>query len=149
MVVESAIYAVTLGTFIVFVMQQLLGFELVVRWGDTLSLGATGEAVVVSLGAGVHEELVFRLGLMAGTAALLGRAGLGSRAAVVLALAGSSILFSAAHHVGAYADPFSWDVFAFRTIAGLVFGLVFYFRSLGHAVYTHFLYDFYVLVVRR
>jgi hypothetical protein len=29
-----------------------------------------------------------------------------------------------------------------------VFGVIFYFRSLAHAVYTHFLYDAYVLILR-
>ncbi len=148
MVVESAIYAVTLGTFIVFVMKQLLGLELAVRGLDALGLGNTGNAIVVSLGAGVHEELVFRLGMMAGGIYVLHRAGLGRRAAIALALVASSILFSAAHHVGPYGDPFSLQVFAYRAIAGAVFGAVFYFRSLSHAVYTHFLYDFYVLVIR-
>ena len=53
-----------------------------------------------------------------------------------------------AHHVGPYGDPFARGVFTYRALAGVVFGLVFYYRSLAHAVYTHFLYDFYVLVVR-
>ena len=33
-------------------------------------------------------------------------------------------------------------------LAGVAFGLIFYFRSLAHAVYAHFLYDVYVMVLR-
>ena len=31
--------------------------------------------------------------------------------------------------------------FAFRSLAGAVFGAIFWFRSLAHAVYAHVLYD--------
>ncbi|HUH01036.1 MAG TPA: CPBP family intramembrane glutamic endopeptidase [Kofleriaceae bacterium] len=148
---ESAIYALTLGTFIVFVMQRVLGFS-IADSGDELlgqlSFGTTGQAVVMSLGAGVHEELIFRLGAMAGGAALLVRAGLDRRAALVLALIVSAVVFSAAHHMGAQGESFEVSVFVYRAMAGLIFGAIFYYRSLAHAVYTHFLYDVYVLVLR-
>lgn len=145
-VLESAIYALTLGSFIILIMQKLLGFALSV--GDSMALGATGETVVVALGAGVHEELVFRLGLMAGGAALLERTGMYLRFAVPLALGVSAVVFSLAHHLGPYGESFSLDVFTYRVLAGAIFGLIFYYRSLAHAVYAHFLYDLYVLVIR-
>lgn len=147
LVLESGIYALTLGTFIVFVMQRVLGLWIGGSL-DSLSLGSTGEAVVISLGAGVHEELVFRLGLMAGGAALLVRAGLRHGSAVALALVGSALVFSWAHHVGAHGEPFELSAFVYRALAGVIFGFIFYYRSLAHAVYTHFLYDLYVLVIR-
>jgi hypothetical protein len=31
--------------------------------------------------------------------------------------------------------------FAYRCVAGIAFGLVFWYRSLAHAVYAHVLYD--------
>lgn len=157
MMLESAIYALTLGSVIVLLMQELFGLagageQLSGVAGalssTSLSLGDTGEAVVIALGAGVHEELVFRLGLMAGTTALLHRAGVRRRLAVIAALIGSSLIFSLAHHVGAHGEPFHIDVFTYRTLAGVVFGLVFYHRSLAHAVYTHFFYDLYVLALK-
>ncbi len=145
-VMESAIYALTLGSFIILVMQELLGFALAV--GGDLALGETGEALIISLGAGVHEELVFRLVLMAGGVALLQRLGVALRWAVPTALVGSALLFSLAHHLGPYGEPLQLDVFTYRALAGLAFGLIFYYRSLAHAVYTHFLYDVYVLVIQ-
>lgn len=161
MMLESAIYALTLGSVIVLLMQELFGLggagqQLSGVFGDLsstlsstrMSLGETGESVVVALGAGVHEELVFRLGLMAGSAALLGWAGVRRRIAVIAALVGSSLIFSLAHHIGVHGEPFHLDVFTYRTLAGVVFGLVFYYRSLAHAVYTHFFYDLYVLALK-
>jgi Type II CAAX prenyl endopeptidase Rce1-like len=146
LVLEAAIYALTLGSFIVFLLQDVLGFAL--AGTAAMALGALGESVVISLGAGVHEELVFRLGLMAGAAALLQWSGAGHGLAVVLALVGSALVFSLAHHIGPHGDPFQTGVFVYRTLAGAIFGVIFYYRSLAHAVYTHTLYDLYVLVLR-
>ncbi len=146
LVLESSVYALTLGTFIVFLMQDVLGFA----FGDAaaMALGELGDAVVVSLGAGVHEELVFRLGLMAGGAALLKRSGMRHTPAVFVALVSSAVVFSLAHHVGPYGEPLVLGVFVYRALAGAIFGLIFYYRSFAHAVYTHFLYDLYVLALR-
>lgn len=146
LLLEAAIYALTLGSFILFVMQDVLGFAL--DGTAALALGRAGEVLVISLGAGVHEELVFRLGLMAGGTALLAWTGMRHGIAMVLALLGSALLFSLAHHIGPHGDPFAMGVFVYRALAGVIFGLIFYFRSLAHAVYTHVLYDIYVLALR-
>lgn len=145
---ESTIYALTLGSFIVFVMQELLGFVMDGNGSAAMALAEMGEILVVSLGAGVHEELIFRLGLMAGGAALLKWSGMGHGIAVIIALAGSAFAFSLAHHIGPHGEPFETGVFVYRALAGVIFGLIFYYRSLAHAVYTHFFYDLYVLVLR-
>jgi hypothetical protein len=139
--VESVIYALTLGTAIVFIMDRVLGL-------GANELGGRAQAVVMSLGAGVHEELVFRLGLMGGAIAALTLVRVSRGPAVILALAASAALFSAAHHAGPLGEPFDTSVFVYRVLAGVAFGLIFYFRSLAHAVYAHFLYDVYVMVLR-
>jgi hypothetical protein len=139
--IESVIYALTLGTAIVFIMDRVLGL------GAT-ELGGRAQAAVMSLGAGVHEELVFRLGLMGGAIAALTLARVSRGPALVLALGASAALFSAAHHAGPLGEPFDTSVFVYRMLAGVAFGLIFYYRSLAHAVYAHFLYDVYVMVLR-
>jgi hypothetical protein len=128
-ILEAAIYALTLGALGALIVERLLG------------LGLTGDSLVSALGAGVHEELVFRLGALAGLVALLARSSLDRRVALVLALAGSAALFAAAHHLGAHGEPFTMHAFAYRCVAGVAFGLVFWYRSLAHAVYAHVLYD--------
>jgi hypothetical protein len=125
-ILEAAIYALTLGAAITLVMQHVLG------------LG--GATLVSACGAGVHEELVFRLGVLSGIAAVL-RGRMPPRLAVAIAFAVSSPLFALAHHLGPYGEPFTTHAFAFRTLAGLAFAAIFWFRSLAHAVYAHVLYD--------
>lgn len=124
-VLEAAIYAFTLGAVISLVLDRVLG------------LGAAG-SVVSALGAGVHEELVFRLGLLVGLVAALRGTG---RWAVPVAFVASSVLFAAAHHAGPGGEPFTAHAFLFRCFAGLAFAAMFWFRSLAHAVYAHVMYD--------
>ena len=144
-VLEAALYALTMGTVIALLMERVLGLGLD---PGNLALGHRAQAVVLSLGAGVHEELVFRLGLMGGASAALVLAGVKRSVAVAIALVASAALFSAAHHAGPLGEPFERGVFVYRALAGIVFGLIFYFRSLAHAAYAHFLYDLYVLLLR-
>jgi len=143
LVLESAIYALTLGTAILLVMDKALGFWLATALSDL------GQSVIVSFGAGVHEELIFRLGLLGGGTAVLLRAGVPNWLAFVLALVVSSAVFSLAHHLGPTGDPWEMFRFIYRLLAGLAFGLIFYFRSLAHAVYAHAFYDVYVFVLRE
>lgn len=124
---EAAIYAFTLATVVWMAVARIPG------------LGA--DAVVGALGAGVHEELLFRLGGVAGGAALARRLGLSPRGALIVAVAVSSLGFAAAHHLDA---PWEARAFVFRTVAGVAFALVFWHRSLAHAVYAHVLYDLWV-----
>jgi hypothetical protein len=125
-VLEASIYAFTLGAAISLVVDRLLG------------LGIDGSSVVSALGAGVHEELVFRLGLFAGLAAMLRGTG---RPGVLVAVAISSVLFAGAHHIGAHGESFTLHAFVFRSLAGAAFCAIFWFRSLAHAVYAHAIYD--------
>jgi membrane protease YdiL (CAAX protease family) len=146
-ILEAAVYALTLGSFIVFVMRNLLGIHDAAINGPALALGHNGPVIdiVLSLGAGVFEEIVFRLGLFAGLAALL-RLVLPVPHTLAVLISGlvSSLLFSAAHHMGVLGEPWSTNVFIYRSIAGAVFATIFYYRSLAHAVYTHAFYDVYV-----
>lgn len=158
--IESAIYALTIGTLIIFVMKQLLGLMItpetliegidsaVDSWVTDASIGSTGESVIAALGAGVHEELVFRLGAFAGGAALLARLGVRLPVALIIAALVSSAGFSIAHHVGELGEAFDPHVFTYRMFAGLLFAAIFYWRSLAHAVYAHALYDIYVMAVQ-
>ncbi|MFH0900396.1 MAG: CPBP family intramembrane glutamic endopeptidase [Pseudomonadota bacterium] len=146
---ESTLWALTLGSLIIFVMRRVLGIEPSLAMppaGSTVERIANG--IVLSLGAGVHEELVFRLGFCAGGAALMRALGASHAIAVVTAFLVSSLAFSAAHHIGHFGDPWVLSVFVYRFLAGLVFAALYYFRSLAHATYTHALYDLYVLVLR-
>jgi hypothetical protein len=149
--VESAIYALTMGTLIVFVMTHVLHVSprLAGGAGGVIADQSFGTRFVMSLGAGVWEETVFRLGIMTGVVVLLEKVlGFGRWVAVAVGLVASAVLFSAMHHIPPYGDPLHIGVFVFRVLAGCFFGLIFWLRGFAVAVYTHALYDIYVLLVR-
>jgi membrane protease YdiL (CAAX protease family) len=139
MLVESTFYALTMGSLILFVIRR---FSTIVPGLAAGALGPT-DIVVLSAGAGFHEELIFRVMLMGGLGWLL--AGVtGRRRAWVVALVISSILFALAHHVGPLGEPFRFDAFVYRTLAGVFFALVYQIRGFAVAAWTHALYDVYV-----
>src|SRR5688572_921282 len=127
---ESTLYAFSTGTLICFVMVDLLQIDprLVLqplRDGDGVPAGLLG-SVIVSLGAGVHEELLFRVVLLGGIAAFLEKiAGVRRFLALTCAFVVSSILFSAAHHL---VEPFRVGAFVYRTLCGLFFAGLYQFR---------------------
>ena len=147
---ESGIYALTMGTFILFVMTELLGIDpaLAARDGGVAKLGLF-DKLVLSVGAGFYEELVFRLVLLGGLHLVGVRLfKLRTWVSFVIALVVSSVLFSVAHHLGPLGEPIRLGVFTYRMMAGLFFGALFHFRGFPVAVYTHAFYDIYVLMLR-
>jgi membrane protease YdiL (CAAX protease family) len=97
--------------------------------------------VVTFVGAGIYEELLFRLLLFSALMALLRRSSAGSALAVTVAALASALFFSAAHHLGPYGEPFEGYTFLFRTVAGLYFAVLFQLRGFGIAVGAHACYD--------
>ncbi|HSW00921.1 MAG TPA: CPBP family intramembrane glutamic endopeptidase [Sedimentisphaerales bacterium] len=104
--------------------------------------------VITGVGAGIYEELVFRLILICVLMVLFqDLIGLGHQNAVVLSVMISAALFSAHHHI-IWVDgqlgrsaPFLWTEFGFRTIAGVYFALLFAIRGFGITAGTHAFYD--------
>jgi hypothetical protein len=104
--------------------------------------------LMLSLGAGLYEELLFRVVLVGALGALARRAlGLGPAPAGAVAVLGGATLFALAHHVGAYGEPFTLAAFTFRALAGLFFSALYVLRGFGIAAWTHALYDVGVLVL--
>lgn len=105
-----------------------------------------GLQLALSIGAGLYEELVFRVILVGGLFLLLQKASsLERKKAYVLAAVVGAVVFSAVHHLGPYGDPFTLPVFTFRFLFGLALNAVFLVRGFALAAWTHALYD--VLVV--
>lgn len=101
--------------------------------------------LVAALGAGLFEELLFRLVFVSIVALLLTRpcqvARLPRVTPAALAIVVSAFAFSLFHHVGLGAPPIERDVFVFRVAAGILLGILFVARGFGVAVYAHALYD--------
>jgi membrane protease YdiL (CAAX protease family) len=145
---EGTVYALILGP---------LSAALAASSERLLQAGSrAGEAELVrnlvgSLGAGIFEELVFRLVSMSVLALLLSRAaaifGLPRVAGMAAAILLSALLFALFHHLGPGAAPFTQGQFVFRTIAGLLLGVLFATRGFGVCVYTHAMYDVHYYLV--
>ncbi|MBX7104930.1 MAG: CPBP family intramembrane metalloprotease [Gemmataceae bacterium] len=96
---------------------------------------------VTFLGAGIYEEVLFRLMLFGGLIAILRIALIPKTLATLLAAVLSAFGFAAVHHLGARGEAVDGYVFAFRVLAGLIFAAVYAFRGFGIAVGTHACYD--------
>lgn len=148
---ESAFYALTMGSIILFVMHRFVELMPGLSLGGELSAAlASGldflDVIVISAGAGLHEELIFRLIGVGGLSWLLAGA-MGEKQAWIAALLISSLTFSLAHHLGPHGEPFEFAAFVYRALAGVMFALIYQVRGLAVAVWTHAIYDIYVLAV--
>jgi hypothetical protein len=106
-----------------------------------LSIGGQAKEAVGLLGAGIYEELLFRLILLWLAVWALRHMGVAPRAATVAAAVLTSLLFAAAHNVGPYGEPLEAFRFLFRVLAGLFFAAVFLYRGFGIAAGSHAAYD--------
>ncbi|MGD9720613.1 MAG: CPBP family intramembrane glutamic endopeptidase [Pirellulales bacterium] len=102
--------------------------------------------IVGYMGAGVYEEMLFRLMLLPPVAACAWRIGAQRGLRIVMAVLLTSLLFSAAHYLGRYGEEFNTFSFAFRFLAGVFFAVLFVYRGFGIAAGTHALYDVFVSV---
>lgn len=100
--------------------------------------------IVTGIGAGIYEELLFRL-ILIGLLLLLFQniLKMSKSNSVVLAVLISAALFAAHHHIDLPTgkpnqyDPFTWAKFIFRTIAGIYFAILFAGRGFGITAGTH------------
>jgi len=120
---------------------------------QTLALASPGDLtwwtrLMVSLGAGIYEELLFRVLLVTALAATA-RALFGWTpvAAGVAATVLGAALFSAFHYLGPYGDRLQVYSFVFRMIAGLFFSALYLLRGFGITAWTHALYDVSLLIL--
>jgi membrane protease YdiL (CAAX protease family) len=104
--------------------------------------------IVTGIGAGIYEELVFRLILICLLMLLLQDVlRLDHKNSIVLSVLISAALFSAHHHIDFLSgrpnviDPFNWTRFAFRTLAGIYFAILFAIRGFGITAGTHAFYN--------
>jgi hypothetical protein len=123
-----------------------------------LHLGGAGvvhdrfTGLVMALGAGFYEEIAFRVVLF----------GLGAKLLKILVpmpvpfkekllTVGWGViaagLFSAWHYIGPLGDPFQLQSFVFRWVCGMAFVAIYAFRGFAPAVWTHALYDIWVMVL--
>jgi hypothetical protein len=140
---ESVGYALALGSVTSLLTAALLrGVPLAMGMSARLDLPTQ---LMISLGAGIYEELLFRVLLVSGVAAFARHVlkwkpvPAGVAATVVGAL-----VFSAFHYVGAFGDELTLGSFTFRAIAGVIFSALYLTRGFGITAWTHALYDIFL-----
>ena len=96
---------------------------------------------VLSVGAGVYEELLFRLiGITLLTIVFMDLMKMKAPAAIPLIIVTTAVLFAGYHHWPG-GEAFSMGAFFFRTCAGIYFAGLYIFRGFGIAVGAHACYD--------
>lgn len=110
--------------------------------------------IVTGVGAGIYEELVFRLILICLLMVFFqDLVGLSHSNAIVASVLISAALFSAHHHIIVFngqlgcSVPFNWSEFSFRTMAGVYFAALFALRGFGITAGTHAFYDIIATVI--
>lgn len=154
MFVESVVYAVVSGALVASFVEAVLPMQWPPRLQMTGGL-AFSDQIVLSLGAGFYEELVFRLILVSALGGILwlvaralpgGEQRFGARLRYMTAALIGALIFSWVHYTGAYGDDFQLGSFTFRFVMGLVLNGIFLWRGFGIAAMTHALYDVVVTV---
>jgi Type II CAAX prenyl endopeptidase Rce1-like len=149
MAAESVVYALIFGMVVGTLTQWLLGNWQLAGGTGVLDRLPLMDGIVLSLGAGVYEELLFRVVLVGGLLALLLSSGLAKKPARIYAAILAALVFSAFHYVGPYGESFQVSSFMFRFVAGLALNALFIARGFGIAAWTHALYDVFLTVTHH
>ncbi|HEY7569050.1 MAG TPA: CPBP family intramembrane glutamic endopeptidase [Gemmatimonadaceae bacterium] len=147
MAIESALLAAIFGLVVGLATARLItALHLSVPALDQLGLPT---ALMVSLGAGFYEELLFRVLLVSALLLVARRLlGWGPVASGIFATLFGALAFSAVHYIGPLGDQVTTQSFVFRTIAGLAFSGMYVTRGFGITAWAHALYDVFLIVAR-
>ncbi|MDX1671063.1 MAG: CPBP family intramembrane glutamic endopeptidase, partial [Balneolaceae bacterium] len=129
MLAEATIYAFFLALLISETIEGLLQMA-VQNPIDSLSVL---QQIALSLGAGLYEELFFRVLLVSAllylTQWIIDKKWLASATAMVIA----ALIFSGVHYIGVFGDPFTVGTFLFRFLFGLALNGIYIYRGFGMA----------------
>jgi membrane protease YdiL (CAAX protease family) len=107
--------------------------------------GSTAELarLVAYCGAGLYEELLFRLILLSAVMGIIRMAGGTPKATAITAVVVTSLVFAAVHYqpFTPHGDALQVSSFLFRFLAGAVFAVLYVRRGFGVATGTHAFYD--------
>ncbi len=141
MIAESAVYAVVLAFLVSTVIGMIFAAAPATLAAVQMAEQSVWTKLALSIGAGLYEELLFRVLLVGGLYLLLKKILSQNTAAYVIAAVVGALLFSTVHYIGALGDAFTLSSFMFRFLFGLALNVVFLVRGFGVAAWTHALYD--------
>lgn len=142
MLIEASVYAFVLALIISMTVSSLLQ----IAAPDTVASLSKLEQLALSLGAGLYEELFFRVILVSLLLLLLKLFIDKKMLRYGLAMFIAAFLFSLVHYVGELGDPFMLGSFLFRFLFGLALNAIYILRGFGMAAWTHAIYDIMVVV---
>jgi hypothetical protein len=142
---ESAVLALLFGLVVGTVTMRLLGPLRALSAGNGVG-GSVLDRLTLSIGAGLYEELLFRVVIVALLANGFRLLGISRVAAGIVATLLGALLFSAFHYIGPLGEPLRLESFVFRAIAGVAFSALYLLRGFGITAWTHALYDVAVLL---
>jgi len=106
------------------------------------------EQFYLSIGAGIWEEILFRVGAMSFIIYFLKNIlGYNYLFSAFMAILFSAVLFSSFHYIGLLGDVFSYRSFVLRTLSGINLGILYLFRGFGITAYTHIFYDMTIISI--
>jgi hypothetical protein len=146
MFAESCVLALVFGVVIGTATVRLLGPLRALAMSANGLDGPLLARLTLSLGAGLYEELLFRVVLVALIANALRLIGFSRMIAGVVAVVTGALIFSAFHYIGPFGEPLRLESFVFRFLAGLGFSALYLTRGFGITAWTHALYDVMVLM---
>ncbi len=152
MAAESILYALAFGliagTLTVLLLPGLMTvLDLPLLANGLLVEWSLPTVLMISLGAGIYEELLFRVILVSGLAWLArGVFGWTAIPSGAFAVVVGALIFAAFHYIGPYGDRLQLASFTFRTVAGVLFSGLFLLRGFGITAWTHALYDVFLSV---
>jgi hypothetical protein len=150
MLAESSVLAILFGLVIGTVTARLLGAVNLLAAGAPTDLAQMSwtTRLMLSLGAGLYEELFFRVLVVSGLVALGVKVfGWTRRSAVLMAVLVSAFVFSAFHYIPPYGDKLELTSFTFRFFSGVAFSALYVVRGFGITAWTHALYDAFLLLL--
>lgn len=101
----------------------------------------TAARTLTFIGAGIYEEVLFRLLLLPACYLWFRALRASQRASMSLAILTTSLMFALAHYVGPAGDALVPYTFGFRVAAGIYFAGLFVSRGFGITVGAHAFYD--------
>ncbi|MBC8175074.1 MAG: CPBP family intramembrane metalloprotease [Candidatus Marinimicrobia bacterium] len=104
------------------------------------------QQIVLSIGAGLYEEFLFRVVLINLMSLLLKIIFQWKKSwCLVISVIISAFLFSGFHFYSTFGEAFDMGKFLYRAIAGVMLGTLYVIRGFGITAYSHMVYDFLVV----
>ena len=141
MLAEAALYSVL----ITITIHTFLDAILMADSSSQIESLNTLQLYALSLGAGLYEELFFRVILVSILIYFFKIFTNRHSVATTLSIVAAALIFSTVHYIGFYGDAFTLHSFLFRFLFGLGLNLIYVKRGFGIAAWTHAVYDLIVV----